>query len=160
FLHDLTELDSSGLTSLRGALGQVGNGFGQGYKCHNSLAVLPKGRTVLGLVGQILHVRPRVPKDETTSQRRDSQTRESLLWLRGVDGVLKAQRHSDAPAPRVVDVADRAADTFEFLDHEDRLGRAYLLRSKHNRGIRVGHDGTGVNALLHDHLRTLAAQGE
>jgi hypothetical protein len=168
FLHDLTELDYSGLTSLHGQLGQIGKGFGHGYQCHNSLAVLPGGRTVLGLVGQILHVRPRVPKDETASQRRDRQTRESLLWLQGVDDVVEAQRRCrradgapDAPAsaPVVVDVADRASDTFEFLDHEDLLGRQYVLRSKHNRVMAAGHDGTGDEALLHDHLSTLPAQG-
>jgi hypothetical protein len=168
FLHDATELDYSGLTSLHGELGQIGNGFGQGYECMNSLAVLPQGRTVLGLVGQILHVRPRVPKDETQVQRRDRETRESLLWLKAVDGVVEADRRgrrSDglsggaAAGPLVVDVADRAADTFEFLDHEDLLGRWYVVRAQHNRGIRVGHSGHGPAALLHDHLRTLPEQG-
>jgi hypothetical protein len=168
FLYDLTELDYSGLTCLRGELGQIGQGFGHGYQCHNSLAVLATQRTVLGLVGQILHVRPRVPKDETPSQRRHRQTRESLLWLQGVDAVVEAQRRLDradgvATAPSeaslVVDVADRASDTFEFLDHEDRLGRKYVLRSKHNRVMAVGHDGTGDQALLHDYLGTLPAQG-
>src|SRR3954449_2163501 len=39
-LHDTTELDYSGRTTLA-ALGQIGNGHGQGYECHNSLAVDP-----------------------------------------------------------------------------------------------------------------------
>src|SRR3954470_14627788 len=143
FLHDGSELDYSGLTSLHPQLGQIGNSFGKGYECLNSLAVLPKGRTVLGLVSQILHVRPRVPKDETQVQRRDRQTRESLLWLKAVDNVAEADRRcrrrdglSGTPAagePLVVDIADRASDTFEFLDHEDLLGRKYVLRSQHNR---------------------------
>lgn len=170
-LHDGTELDYSGLLSLHGELGQIGNSYGRGYECMNSLAVLPLGRTVLGLVGQILHVRPRVPKDETQAQRRDREDRESLLWLKAVTNAAEADQRcrrldglddlSGPPkGPRVVDVADRASDTFEFLDYEDFLGRHYVLRSQHNRGIRIGHSGEGTQAKLHDHLRTLPEQGK
>lgn len=166
-LHDGSELDYSGLTSLHGQLGQIGNGFGKGYECHNSLAVLPKGRTVLGLVSQILHVRPCVPKDETRAQRRDREDRESLLWLKAVDAVTEATRRcrrslgwTGPPEGLLeVDVADRGGDTFEFMDHEDLLGRNYVLRSSHNRCIRVGHEGAGLEGKLHDHLRTLPEQG-
>ena len=166
-LHDGSELDYSGLTSLHERLGQIGNGFGRGYECLNSLAVLPEGRTVLGLVGQLLHVRPRVPKDETRAQRRDREDRESLLWLRAVDAVAEAtgrcRRRLGLSGPpeglREIDVADRGADTFEFMDHEDRLGRHYVLRSKHDRIIRAGHGGDGPPAKLHEHLRTLPERG-
>src|SRR4051812_12127123 len=166
FLHDGTELDYSGLKTLHPQLGQIGNSFGKGYECLNSLAVLPKGRTVLGLVSQILHVRPRVPPNETQTHRRDREDRESLLWLKAVDNVAAATRRcrrqlglTDPPPELLeVDVADRASDTFEFLDHEDLLGRKYVLRSQHNRGIRVGHDGRGATKLLHDYLRSLPEQ--
>jgi hypothetical protein len=166
-VHDGSELDYSGLTSLHAQLGQIGNGFGKGYECLNSLAVLPKGRTVLGLVSQLLHVRACVPKDETRAQRRDREDRESLLWLKAVDAVAEATRRcrrslGTAQPPeglREVDVADRAGDTFEFMDHEDFLGRRYVLRSMHNRRIRVGHGGDGRAGKLHDHLRTLPEQG-
>jgi hypothetical protein len=167
YLHDGTELDFSGLTSLHGELGQIGNGLGKGYECHNSLAVLPQGRTVLGLVSQILHRRPRVPKGETEAQKRQREDRESLLWLQAVDAVAEATRRGrrtlglDGPPAGLleVDVADRNSDTFEFLDHEDLLGRKYVLRSSANRGIRIGHDDEGAQSYLHDHLRGLPEQG-
>ncbi len=76
-IHDTTELDYSGLRSLREALGQIGNGGGRGYKCHNSLAVTAESREVLGLTHQILLCRPRVSKGETKSARRKRTTRES-----------------------------------------------------------------------------------
>jgi hypothetical protein len=166
-LHDGSELDYSGLFSLHGQLGQIGEGHGHGYECLNSLAVLAKSRTVLGLVSQILHVRPHVPKNETQTQRRERESRESLLWLKAVDNVVEAEHRcrlgaghgSQQGGPLVVDIADRASDTFEFLDHEDLLGRKYLLRAQHNRGIRVGHNEDGERTLLHDHLRTLPEQG-
>src|SRR5262245_45839062 len=133
YLHDGSELDYSGLTSLHGDLGQIGNGYGRGYECLNSLAVLPGGRTVLGLVSQILHVRPRVPKNETQTQRRQRESRESLLWLKAVDAVAEATRVCRLRAGTAgppeglleVDVADRQSDTFEFLGHEDQLRRSY-----------------------------------
>jgi transposase-like protein len=167
-LHDGSELDYSGLRSLHPELGQIGEGHGKGYECMNSLAVLAKGRTVLGLLSQVLHVRPHVPKDETQTQRRDRQDRESLLWLKAVDNLVEADRRCrrldglDGPQPGeslVVDVADRGSDTFEFLDYEDLLGRKYVLRSQHNRGIRVGHGEGGEQTLLHDYLRGLPEQG-
>ncbi len=162
-LHDVTELDFSGLTSLHDQLGQIGNGFGHGYECLNSLAVVPGHRNVLGLVSQILHVRPHVPKNETQTQRRDRESRESRLWLQAVDNVAAAvargrRSRTVTDGHRLVDVADRGSDTFEFLDHEDRLGRFYVVRSNHNRGIRPGHDGQGERTTLHPYLRTLPPQ--
>jgi hypothetical protein len=168
-LHDGSELDYSGLTSLADRLGQIGNGHGRGYEGLNSLAVLPQGRAVLGLVSQILHCRPRVPKDETPAQRAARQSRESLLWLKAVDSVAGASRRCRRELGldperlpeglRVGDVADRNSDPFESLGHEDLLGSKYVLRSQHNRSLRVGPQGCGTEALLHDHLRGLPEQG-
>jgi hypothetical protein len=47
-IHDTTELDFSGRTTLPG-LGPIGNGGGRGYECHNSLAVDPDAGRRLGL---------------------------------------------------------------------------------------------------------------
>src|SRR6516162_9305337 len=89
-VHDPTELDYSGLASLAGQLGQIGEGHGKGYICHNSLAVLPQGKAVLGLLGQILHRRDRVPKDETPAQCAARESRESRLWLKAVGAIDQA----------------------------------------------------------------------
>jgi hypothetical protein len=165
-LHDPTELDYSGLTSLAEDLGQIGDGNGKGYICHNSLAVLPGAKAVLGLLHQELHHRDCVPKDETPAQCAARKSRESLLWLKAVGAIDRAtvtacrlQGLQGLPAGLVVvDVADRASDTFEFLDEEDRLHRKYVIRSKSNRRIRVGHDGKGKQTQLHRHLRCLPLQ--
>jgi hypothetical protein len=174
-LHDGTELDYTSLKSLHPQLGQIGEGHGKGYECMNSLAVLAKDRTVLGLTSQILHCRPHVPKDETHAQRREREDRESLLWLKAVDNHVEADRRCrqldglsgpQQDKPLVVDVSDRLSDTFEFLDYQDKLNRKYVIRSKNNRRIRVGHDDPKPGeepveaVLLHDYLRTLPQQGE
>jgi hypothetical protein len=102
-------------------------------------------------------------------ERRARDTRESLPWLKAIDGVVAADQRCRAldrgsPAatqePQVIDVADRAGDTFEFLDHEDVLGRQYVLRSQHNRSIRLARAGTAKATVLHDYLRSLPARGE
>lgn len=157
-LHDTTELDYSGLKSVHKDLGQIGNGGGRGYKCHNTLAVAADTREVLGLANQILFCRADVSKGETKEARRKRSTRESLLWLHGSQAVPAA------PEGHLwVDVADRGADTNEFLDYEDFQGKKYLVRSQHNRWVQPGHEGD-VNAgdervKLHDWLREFPDKG-
>ncbi len=154
-LHDTTELDYSGLLSLKGELGQIGNGGGRGYKCHNSLAVTAESREVLGLANQILFCRPRVPKGEKKSTRRRRITRESRLWKQGSEAI------PTAPEDHLwVDVADRGADTTEFLDFEEAQGKKYLVRSQHDRWVLQGHDGETERVKLHDWLRSLPEAGE
>lgn len=151
-LHDTTTLDYSGLTAA--ALPKIGNGHGRGYLCHNSLAVDPQRREVLGLVSQILHHRVSKGKQEPVARKRARSSRESRLWSRAVQDLPAAP-----PGRQYIDVADRGADLFEFLATEQRLGRACVVRSTHNRRVRLGHDGQGKQVLLHDHLCTLPAAG-
>ncbi len=167
-LHDIEELDFTGHTSIHDQVGQIGNGHGRGYECHNSLVVLPKGPQVLGLLSQQLHVRIKVPEGETAAQKRDRASRETLLWPRGAEAARQALLKACAEKGRseipeellLVDVGDRGSDTFEFLDSEDLNNRAYVIRSSHNREAFLGHEGPGKTVKIHDHLRTLPQQGQ
>ena len=147
-LHDTTTLDYSGLTKMD--LGPVGEGHGRGYLCHNSLAVEPQTREVLGLVHQILHRREAVGKRESVKAKRERESRESRLWSNAVEALGPPA----ADGPRVIDVADRGADIFEFLATEKRLGRSCLVRAKTNRNIWIGHGDDNRPAKLFDHLRS------
>jgi hypothetical protein len=146
-IHDATELDYTSKKSLENQLGQIGPGTHRGYICHNSLAVRlvrdDKGATLpetLGLVSQILHHRPHVDKNETPKATRERESRESRLWLRGV------QASGPAPAGvRCVDVSDRLSDTFEYMAYEGTHQREFLLRARENRGLEQAMDG-------HDYL--------
>jgi hypothetical protein len=157
-LHDDTVLDYSGLHSLRDELGQVGNGHGRGYYCHNSLAVVADTRQVLGLAAQCLHRRRKVPPGEQREQRRQRPDRESLLWKRG------SQSIPAAPVGRVwVDVADRGADITEFLDYQEQAGKKYLVRSQHNRRLELEDPekpGELRRVKLHDWARSLPTTDE
>ena len=143
-IHDSTELDYTTHFSLDG-LGQIGNGYRRGYICHNSLAVDPKSREVLGLLNQILHHRPKVPRKETEKQRRERESRESRLWVEGVTPLPAKQQF--------IDVCDQGADVFEFLAKEAGSGRRFVVRAAHDRSIFVGHSEESE-----DYLRTYATQ--
>lgn len=158
-LHDATELDYTSKKSLEKQLGQIGQGTHRGYICHNSLAVrlvrnaaddaiIPE---TLGLLSQLLHHRPRVAKDETKKEARERVSRESRLWLRGVQAC--------GPTPqgaRCVDVSDSLSDTFEYMAYEVTHQRHFVLRAKENR--RLDEPITGV-AFLFDAVRGLKPTG-
>jgi hypothetical protein len=155
-LHDGTELDYSTLKALRTRLGQIGQGTGYGYICHNSLAVRAQTGESLGLTSQILHHRVKVPKKETAKQSRERASRESLLWLQG------AEASGLAPAGvRCVDVCDSLADTFEFMAYEVTHGRHFLLRAKENRKLAepLADKAASGEAYLLDALRKLPSAG-
>ncbi len=152
-LHDATVLDFSGHTTLEDDLGPVGNGGGRGWLAHQSIAVNPLDRTVFGLVSQILHVRDTVPKGESVAARRERTSRESLLWQRGLDEI--------GPTPEQatwIDVCDRGADIFEFLQQLRDRQRRFLVLSTHNRVLGSGPTDEKGNNLLHDTLRATPAQ--
>jgi hypothetical protein len=152
-LHDATELDYTTISTLHGQLGQIGNGSRRGDLCQNSLAVRADTGDVLGLVQQVLHCRDCVPAKETREQTRQRESRESRLWIQGT---------ADLPGDRrMIDVCDQLADTFEFLEHESRSGRRFVIRSHYDRKIAPGHDplAQGAGRKLKTHARTLASWG-
>jgi Transposase DNA-binding len=152
-IHDTTELDYTSITSLK-ELGQIGTGGGRGYLCHNTLAVHAPTRTVLGLASQILARRDHVPKDESRQAKRDRLTRESRLWKQGSEAV--------GPAPEGaiwVDVCDRAADIFEYIEYKHKMLGHYIVRSQYDRRCTVRVDGIECPCKLHEHARGLEALG-
>ena len=108
----------------------------------------PETREVLGLCNQVLHRRAKVRKTETTAQKRNRKTRESLLWLKGVEPLPANQKF--------VDVCDQGADTFEFLEHEVHSGRRFVIRAAYDRGILIGHGDPTTSDT--SKLRTYAAE--
>ena len=150
-VHHATELDYSSLASLVDDLGQIGTGSNRGYICHNVLAVDAKTGDVLGLVDQILHHRDEVPDDETLTEHRNRETRESLLWLRGTE-------HLPADA-KLIDVADQGSDTFEFLEHEFNSRRRFVLRVSKVRKVYAGHESVGPRHYLKDYADSLPELG-
>jgi len=150
-IHDATELDYTTLKSLVNDLAQIGNGGGRGYICQNVIAVCADTGEVFGLLDQVLHRRAKTPKKETKAQLRARSTRESLLWLKGTKHLA-----SDI---QLIDVCDRGADTFEFLEHEHKSGRRFVIRSGKVRKVHAGHDTNQPQQYLADFAASLPESG-
>lgn len=151
-LHDTTALDFTNHTALEGT-GPIGDGGGRGFLQHNSLAVLPEPRQVLGLAYQQWHVRKEAPKNEHTSKRK-RRTRESVLWLRGIEAPGRPPEGC-----RWVDVGDRGADIYEAMVAAQAQGHDFLFRLTQNR--QAWEDAEHEQwTKLRDHARSLASQGD
>ena len=151
-LHDATVLDFSGHTTLEPAIGPVGNGGGRGWIAHQTIAVDPDTRLVHGLVSQILHVRPEPVPGETTADKRARASRESRLWIRGLDEIGPVPDGGDW-----IDVMDRGADIFELLQTRQDRRRQFLVRSTHNRALGAGSSEEKAGQKRHDLLRSRPA---
>src|SRR5207244_3895216 len=77
-------------------------------------------------------------------------SRESRWWVQAVAQL------GPCPEGHCIDVCDRGADTFEFLEYQVRQGRPFVVRSSHNRALEV--EVEGQPHLLHDWMRLQPAQ--
>jgi Transposase DNA-binding/Transposase Tn5 dimerisation domain len=151
-LHDTTTLDFTTHNALDG-LGPIGDGNGRGFLQHNSLAIVPAPRQVLGLAYQQLRVREPAPVGETSYQRKKRQNRESVLWTRGIRGV--------GPAPSNgcwVDVGDRGSDDYLAMCAALEVGHHFLFRVQHNRSVFVSEQQDRQEH-LQDYARSLPPVG-
>lgn len=150
-LHDTTELDFSSHWKLTGA-GQIGNEKGKGFLQHNSLAIVPTPRQVLGLAYQQLKTRQPAPIGETAYQRK-RRSRESELWQEGF--------RAPGPPPEGcvwVDVCDRGSDDYEAMREARKVGHDFLFRVAQNRTVFVS-SSYDQEAYLKDFARTLTSVG-
>lgn len=150
-LHDTSELTFTGHTALQG-VGPVGTGEGRGFLQHNSLAVVPAPKQVLGLSYQQLHIRQEAPKKEHSAKRK-RRPRESQLWLRGIEA-------SGCPpqGSTWVDVGDRGADIYEAMVASQAQGHEFLFRLTQNRDVWLTPE-RGDFIKLKDHARAVPSQG-
>jgi hypothetical protein len=138
--HDDVLLDYSGLSA---DLGPIGNGNGQGFLCHNSLALAPD-RQVLGLANQVLYCHP------PTGGKRARPGPAGRLWRDGIAAVPVAPDNK-----RYVHLQDRAGDINEALDYADEHGLEHVTRSQHDRNCAAEERITK----LHQAARTWEAPG-
>ena len=151
-LHDTTELDFTAHPALQDA-GPIGDGRGRGFLQHNSLAVLPQPRQVLGLAYQQLRVRQKAPAREHT-QKRKRRRRESELWLEGITAAGRPPQSSCW-----VDVGDRGSDIYEAMVAASEAGHEFLFRVTQNREVwsSVAEDAALIG--LRDYACSLPSQG-
>lgn len=151
-LHDTTELDFTDHPALQDA-GPIGDGHGRGFLQHNSLAVLPQPRQLLGLAYQQLRVRQKAPAREHT-QKRKRRRRESELWLEGITAAGRPPAGSCW-----VDVGDRGSDIYEAMVASQAVGHAFLFRVTQNRQVWTSATQEAPLVGLRDYAGSLPSQG-
>jgi hypothetical protein len=95
---------------------------------HTTLAVLPGG-SLLGILDQRFFERVQQPPGETRRERQ-SRWRESQVWSEAVQSIGAAP-----PGCRLLHVADRAADDFDFFDACQAMEVGFLIRARHDRHV-------------------------
>lgn len=151
-LHDTTELNFSDHPSLQGT-GPIGDGLGKGFLQHNSLAVLPKPRQVLGLAYQQFRVRQPAPAGEHTWKRK-RRKRESEMWLEGI-----AASGRSPEGCRWVDVGDRGSDIYEAMVASREVEHDFLFRVTQNRQVWTTEEHTEELVGLREFACSLPSQG-
>jgi hypothetical protein len=152
-LHDTSQLDFTSHHALQGT-GPIGEGHARGFLQHNSLAVVPQPRQVLGLAYQQLRVRQAAPEGETSAQRK-LRERESDLWLEGIGA-------SGTPPAGCcwVDVGDAGGDIYEAMVAARAAGHQFLFRAAQDRLVLLQAQPRGPEVPLLSHARSLPSQGQ
>jgi hypothetical protein len=123
-IQDTTELDFTPHRATRG-LGVLSHPAHRGLKVHTALAVSMEG-TPLGVIHQKVWVRD---EQEVGKRHRryglPTAQKESQLWLE-TEQAVQAQLPSEV---KVVVIADREADIYDYLAQERREGMAVLIRA-------------------------------
>jgi hypothetical protein len=131
-VQDTTYIDYSGHRATEG-LGPMNDRDGWGLLCHGTLAFTPEGLP-LGVLG--LRVWARDPKNRrlnATRPGRAIEEKESYKWLDSVQAL--AQLREQLPGTRLVSVADREADVYEFFNEAQALGVDLLVRASWDRRV-------------------------
>lgn len=106
-IQDTTYVDLTGRQVAD--VGVIGDGNGQGFVLHSTLAVLPDDPGVLGLMHQIVHRRQPTNTANEPSYKRTKRETEARFWSESVEAIGMAPT-----AARWVYVADRGADVYAF----------------------------------------------
>ena len=151
-VQDTTFIDYSGHRATDG-LGPMNDKDGWGMLCHGTLAFTPEGLP-LGVLG--LRVWARNPKRtgvKLTRRKRAIEDKESYKWIDSVEGLSRLREH--LPGTRLVSVADREGDVYEYFAQAQARGVDLLVRAAWNRRIEDSHGYIWANLA---HAPLLATQ--
>ncbi|MEK6246450.1 MAG: IS4 family transposase [Pseudomonadota bacterium] len=149
-LGDTTVVSFDGQRQISG-MGIVTDSSAQGYLLHSSLLVCADSGSILGLAGQTIYYRQRVPKREKQRQRLERK-RESEIWGEVIDQVGPPRENV-----RFTHVFDRGGDNFEVYCHLLLAQTDWVVRAAQLKRLVVNAEGQTVQ--LREHLKTCAVAG-
>ena len=130
-IQDFTVLNYLGHPATEG-LGEISKGIMGGLWVHNTLAVLPQSKRVIGLAYQQVWSRAarQTLEKETVAHRRKRSNRQSLRWVQAVTTIGKPPE-----SVKWVHVADRESDAFELFEAILNTGADFCIRLVQERRL-------------------------
>lgn len=130
-----------------GPIGKSNSEHERGLIMHNALVFTTSG-VPLGLLSQNIWARQGVPEEGYQEkilrlQCTAIEEKESSKWLQG----LRETMERTPPGLKVVTVADRESDFFEFLTHAEELRARFLIRARTDRML-VPEESEGCESIL------------
>jgi hypothetical protein len=130
-----------------GPIGKSNSVHERGLIMHNALAFTPSG-VPLGIVSQRIWAREAVPEESAQEkierlQCTPIEEKESSKWLLGLSETLEWA----PPGVKLVTVADRESDFFEFLTEAEERGADFVIRARSDRKL-VDEESEGYESLL------------
>jgi transposase-like protein/transposase Tn5 family protein len=120
------------------ALGPLSGEGGHGMIMHSTFAVTPE-RLPLGVLSLRLWARDAAkPMQRQTRRTRAIKDKESHKWIESVQAVAALKER--LPGTRLVSVADRESDVFEFFAEARKLGVDVLARAAYDRNVDGEHE--------------------
>jgi hypothetical protein len=110
-------------------LGPIGGGQ-RGLVMHSTLAFAPQGLP-LGVLDQHIWARSEAATTKAKRSRRPITEKESRKWLDALHETVTLVPQGI----RLVTIADREADIFEFLDQADQLSAEYVIWAAQDRSV-------------------------
>lgn len=131
-------------------LGPIGKSNAPGERgliMHNALAFTTSG-VPLGLLSQCIWARGEIPEEDYQDkivrlQCTAIEEKESFKWL----VALRETQARTPPGVKVVSVADRESDFFEFLAEAEQLKSSYVIRARCDRQL-IAEDSEGQECIL------------
>jgi hypothetical protein len=130
-----------------GPIGKSNSVHERGLIMHNALAFTASG-VPLGLLSQMIWARGEVPEEGYQEkierlQCTPIEEKESFKWLLG----LRETVQRSAPGIKVITVADRESDFFEFITQAEQERARFLIRARTDRKL-VAEDSEGYESIL------------
>jgi hypothetical protein len=127
---DTTHVDFGWQRNVRGT-GPVGPGRSQGFLLHSGLLIDTEDDSLVGLAGQVAHVRSKKRKGKQNDAKRLKRWRESQMWIDLVEQIGPAPEGS-----QFIHVCDSAADNFElFCAIKNHDGDFVIRAGRMNRNV-------------------------
>lgn len=133
---DTTHVDFGWQRDLPDA-GPIGPGQGQGFLLHSGLLLDTEDDSLVGLAGQVFHIRPKHRRGKQNDSRRVKRWRESEMWIELMEQIGRPPGDSE-----YIHICDSAADNFEVFCTAKRLGCGFVIRAGrlHRKVIAAGQE--------------------